>query len=75
MVAKSTRIGLGFLAGIGAGILIGVMNGYFIGFLKVPPFVTTLGMMTFASGLALWLTGGFPVQAMPPACSYLGSAY
>ena len=42
------------------GILIGVINGLLVAFLKVPPVVVTLGMMTALSGVTLVYTKGFP---------------
>jgi ribose transport system permease protein len=42
-------------AGIGTGGLCGLTNGLVITRLKVSPFVTTLGMMSVARGVAYWL--------------------
>ncbi|MCR8455793.1 MAG: ABC transporter permease [Candidatus Korarchaeota archaeon] len=42
------------------GISIGVINGLLIAFLKIPPVVVTLGMMTALSGITLVYTKGFP---------------
>src|SRR5262249_24904632 len=41
--------------GIGVGGLCGLANGMIIAWLRVPPFVTTLGMLSIARGLATWL--------------------
>lgn len=40
------------------GLACGVINGVLIACLRVQPIITTLGMFTFARGLALWLGGG-----------------
>jgi ribose transport system permease protein len=42
-------------AGVGAGGLCGLANGLIITRLGVPPFVATLGMLSIARGLAVWL--------------------
>jgi len=42
------------------GLLIGSVNGLLIAFLKIPPVVVTLGMMTALSGVTLVYTKGFP---------------
>lgn len=42
-------------AGIGVGGLCGLINGLVITRLRVPPFVTTLGMFSIARGVAVWL--------------------
>ncbi len=45
---------------LGAGILIGMLNGLIISYLKVPSFITTLGMMLLVRGYALYYVGGAP---------------
>jgi ribose/xylose/arabinose/galactoside ABC-type transport system permease subunit len=44
-------------AGVGAGGLAGLVNGLTITRLRVTPFVATLGMLSVARGLAVWLAG------------------
>jgi ribose/xylose/arabinose/galactoside ABC-type transport system permease subunit len=48
---------LSVAAGALAGLLCGLGNGLTITRLHVPPFVATLGMMSIARGLTLWLSG------------------
>jgi ribose transport system permease protein len=43
--------------GIGVGGLAGLVNGLVITRLRVTPFVATLGMLSIARGLAVWLAG------------------
>jgi ribose transport system permease protein len=43
--------------GMAAGGVCGLVNGLVITGLKVPPFVATLGMLSIARGLAVWLSG------------------
>jgi ribose transport system permease protein len=45
---------------IGVGVLIGLTNGVVVSFLKVPSFITTLGMMMIVRGAALYYVGGAP---------------
>jgi ribose/xylose/arabinose/galactoside ABC-type transport system permease subunit len=56
-------------AGIAIGGACGLMNGVIITRLRVTPFVATLGMLSMARGLALWLAGrqtlNFPEGAEP----------
>ena len=40
---------------------IGMLNGFFINVLKIPPLITTLGMMTSLRGAAYLITGGLPI--------------
>lgn len=58
-------VSLGVLAGLAAGSVIGVINGLTVAFMKVSPFMVTLGTLSIASGAALYLTQGVPVYGMP----------
>lgn len=42
----------------------GFMNGAIISFLKVPPFITTLGMQTLVYGICLVYTGSKPIGSL-----------
>ncbi len=44
------------VCGVAAGGLCGLVNGLVITGLKVPPFVASLGMLSIARGLAVWLS-------------------
>lgn len=46
------------------GGLLGTLNGALVAWLKLPPFIATLGMMTFARGAALFYTQGQPVSGL-----------
>jgi ribose transport system permease protein len=43
---------LGIAAGLGAGLLFGLINGVLIAFVKLPPFIVTLGSLTAVRGVA-----------------------
>ena len=45
---------------LGAGVLIGLTNGLVVSYLRVPSFITTLGMMLLVRGSALYYVGGAP---------------
>jgi ribose/xylose/arabinose/galactoside ABC-type transport system permease subunit len=51
--------------GIGVGLLMGAINGWLIAYVKIPPFIVTLGMLSTASGLVLGLTKGWPITNIP----------
>lgn len=55
-------MGLAVLAGLGAAAVVGLLNGAITTLLKVPSFVTTLGMLFLINGFTLTISGGFPVQ-------------
>jgi ribose transport system permease protein len=44
-------------AGVGVGGLCGMANGLAVAWMRLTPFVATLGMMSIARGLAYWLSG------------------
>jgi ribose transport system permease protein len=56
---------LAVLVGICAGIAMGVINGALISFVGITPFIITLGMLSFASGLVLGITKGWAITEIP----------
>lgn len=44
-----------------ASAALGMLNAFFINQLKIPPLITTLGMMTSLRGTAYLITGGLPI--------------
>lgn len=45
---------------LGLGIMVGLINGIVVSFLRVPSFITTLGMMMIVRGACLYYVGGAP---------------
>lgn len=72
MMANTDTVFLSMLMGIIVGALCGIFNGFVIGKLKVPPFVSTLGMMGIARGIALIITGGVPQYQLASGSDFLG---
>jgi ribose transport system permease protein len=58
-----------------SGALIGALNGFFIGYGKITPFIVTLGSMSFARGVALFLTDGASVSGLPGNLTGLVNSY
>jgi ribose transport system permease protein len=54
---------LAILLALLAGATLGAVNGLIITMLKIPDLIVTLGMMVTVRGIALLLTGGFPVPS------------
>jgi ribose transport system permease protein len=69
------------LIGIGFGTLLGAINGLIITRVKVNPFITTLGMLSIARGLAYLLASGLQgtvaskVPMRDESVNFLGSGY
>ncbi len=60
---------LAVLFGLLIGLVMGVVNGSLIAYVRIPPFIVTLGMLSFASGNVLGFTKGWPITGIP--ASYL----
>src|SRR5215216_4423488 len=63
---------LGSLAALGVGLVVGLFNGVMVAQFRVPPFVTTLAMLTICRGLAFIVTGGRSIGNLPPSFGFLG---
>ena len=71
MVAgESVWIGVG--VGILCGLAWGALNGFLTVWLKIPPFIVTLGSLGIARGLTLIISGGLPVSGLPRELTFLG---
>ncbi len=67
---------LSILLGIASGVLCGIFNGILItSKIKMPPFISTLAMMSIARGLALVITSGRPIFNLPEEFSFLGGGF
>ena len=65
----------GCMLGIFIGGGFGLINGSLIAWFRISPFVVTLGMMSFARGLALMITNGQSIYGLPDSFSFLGTEY
>ncbi len=65
---------LSAFAAIGVALGLGTINGLLLTKLRLPhPFIPTLGMMNVARGLALVISGGFPISNLPEGFRWLGA--
>jgi inositol transport system permease protein len=60
------------LIGLAVGVVIGMINGLMVSKLKIPPFIATLGMMTFARGWAFIYSQGRPRGSLVDAFQVIG---
>lgn len=60
------------LIGLACGALAGIINGSLIAFTRIPPFISTLGMMVTARGIAKWYTKGQPVSFPTESFAMIG---
>ncbi|KQT51331.1 hypothetical protein ASG43_21155 [Aureimonas sp. Leaf454] len=61
--------------GLGAAILAGLVNGLGVAVAGIPPFIMTLGMLSFARGLCFIYTGGTPIPILNESFYDLGNGY
>src|SRR5450759_1223607 len=62
------------LSGILVAIIPGLVNGILIARVKVPAFISTLGMGVLIEGVALLVSGGYPVVNQPPYLGLIGNS-
>ncbi|WP_158862116.1 ABC transporter permease [Leifsonia sp. AG29] len=75
MVASGVPAVPALLAGLVLGFIAGAINGMLITFLKLPPFIATLGTMSVYQGLAYVVTNGSPVYNVPQSFVLLLNSY
>jgi len=61
--------------GLLSGAVAGLVNGIGIAYGGIPPFIMTLGMLSFARGLAFISTGGTPVPILNEEFYNIGNGY
>ena len=74
MVSSGSNLAVVLLVGVMLGVLVGAFNGIIIAKLKIPPIVTTLGVMSIVIGGVLLYTNGDWITNLPPWFSSFGTA-
>ncbi|MFL5561927.1 MAG: ABC transporter permease [Gemmatimonadaceae bacterium] len=72
--AKGAPFIVVLIVALGVGALTGVANGTLVAWLRVPPFVATLAMLTAARGLSFIISDGRSIGGMPDSFGALGRA-
>jgi len=74
MLKAGVPVWLAVPLALAAGVALGAVNGLLYTRLKLPhPFIPTLGMMNVARGLALVISGGFPISELPAPFRWWGA--
>ena len=63
---------IGWIAALAAGLASGCVAGVLVAWVKVPPFIATLALMSSLRGLGYILAGGQPIAPLPDAYTFLG---
>jgi D-xylose transport system permease protein len=66
---------LSVIIGLLVGTAFGAAQGALIAYLRIPPFITTLGGLFVARGLILWRTEGKTIPANQVGFSYIAQGY
>jgi ribose transport system permease protein len=74
LMVRGVDVAASVVAAVLAGTLVGLVNGIGIACLRVTPFVMTLGMLSFARGLADLLGNGGTITGLPRSLSLFGRA-
>ncbi|WP_283674745.1 ABC transporter permease [Butyricicoccus sp. Marseille-Q5471] len=59
---RNMPVGVAIIATMAICTLIGCFNGLIVARLRIAPFIVTLGMMSFARGVAYWYTQAIPIS-------------
>lgn len=62
IIVQEYGTGIAVVAAVGVGMACGLLSGVLVAYLKLPPFVTTLAVMTIARGFALIASSGQPIR-------------
>jgi ribose transport system permease protein len=68
-----TPLSVAIILGLAVGLFCGIVNGLLISLGKLPPFISTLGMMSVARGAALLYTEGRPLSGFSPQFRWLST--
>ena len=71
-MASGDSVLVGIAVALACGLGWGFLNGLFTTWLKIPPFIVTLGTLGIARGLTLIISGGLPVTNLPKDLAFLG---
>lgn len=72
-ILEAQSIPVAIFLGLAAAMGLGLVNGLGVAYAGVPPFIMTLGMLSFARGLAFLYTGGTPIPIINEAFYDLGN--
>jgi ribose transport system permease protein len=65
LLVEGMPLPLAILVGLLVGVGLGLFNGALVSYVKLPPFIVTLGMLGIARGIVLVLTDASTVQPLP----------
>jgi ribose/xylose/arabinose/galactoside ABC-type transport system permease subunit len=74
MIKAGSPTEMAILVGLLIGCAIGLINGLLAAYTRAHPFILTLGTMTALQGVAIIITGGFPITDLGRRFEWIGGA-
>ncbi len=72
ILQSSESIMLAIVVALGIGAFCGFVNGYLIGYMEMPPFIVTLGIMQVCSSVNYVISDGNTASKFPELFAYIG---
>ena len=72
VLASTVNTAVAVAVSLTVGIACGAVNGFFVSVCGIPPFISTLGMMTLLRGVILVYTKGSPIPIKSDAYKFFG---
>lgn len=66
---------VGWIVVVASSAALAALNGVLVAWVRVPAFIATAGMLTYADGLAFLITGGLPIEFPPDGYSLFGRGF
>jgi ribose/xylose/arabinose/galactoside ABC-type transport system permease subunit len=73
LAGNALAVPAAILTMLAVGLVIGAFNGLAVTRLKMPPFIITLTVLLFGSGLAVWVTESNLIPGLPPSFTMIGT--
>lgn len=74
VMRETGSITLGVIAGLASGGIFGIFNGVLVGYLRINPFIATLGTLVLARGLALNVSDARVISGLPTSLREFGAS-
>jgi len=73
LMSKGVPVPVAIAATLALGAAVGSFNGALVAYVRIPPFIVTLAMLTMARGYAMLVTNSQTVREYPKAFNAIGS--
>lgn len=74
LVTSGSNVGIAVAVALAAGVVVGIANGSIVAVLRIPPLITTLGMLAIVEAIARIYRGNQPILSLPNSYTVLAQA-